>query len=251
MCAITAPWYVRGTLEARRAGGKIDRGGQSNRRLGRHDLLQAAPAELSGEAGATIEFEAVAQLTTTENTGADGAQGWSIGLSSSNCLIVDQTIAGTVAALEADGGLRKSDGFEQTELTEGEGNQGVISAVVLSFEGAASLPPDGNSDLLRVTASTTVPDPVVSGGQFVCAPKNCRIFYKNGLVGDGQPVDNKVTYRGLAYRPNLLSGTTDVCPEISTARPDFELSISAPTTFEGEAGSTVQIPAMAQLTTSS
>lgn len=208
-----------------------------------------APATVEGEAGATVEFEAVARLTTSGNPGADGAQGWSLSISAAYAEITAATVDGTAGAPVTEGGLREGDGFELTELTTGEDNAGVVSAVILSAGSGASLPPEGTADLLRVTLSTLVPEPVLVEGELVCSPLTSRLLYEDGLQGSGLPVENKVTYRGLSSRPTLFESTTEVCPEIPFSRPDFLFSLSAPESLEGAAGADLEFEALAQLTT--
>ena len=95
------------------------------------------PAQVLDVAGATVQVEATGLLVASVlDAGEDGAQAWSLSMSAEGWNIIDATTDGTVGALatvDAEG-LRAEDGFEHTEVTTGEGNEGAISAVVLSFQ---------------------------------------------------------------------------------------------------------------------
>jgi hypothetical protein len=209
-----------------------------------------APASVVGEAGGITRFEAKSQLTTTSNPTSEGAQGWSVALAAVDCSIVAATTAGTAGDVIPVGYRRPTNSFESTELTVGTGNEGAVSAVVLSYGEPATLPATGTADVLRLTLEAEVPEPVVSGGDLVCGPRVCRVVYQDGLEGAGEPTENKVGFRGLSYRPSLFAGVTEVCPDVSTENPTFTLSLQAPTSVEGAAGSPVEFEAVAELTTS-
>ena len=211
----------------------------------RFDLEVSAPASVSGPASGTVHYTATAVLDTSENDGADGAEGWSIGLAASGGRIISATNAGTAAA-PAPGGLRRPDGFEKTEITTGAGNEGVVSAVALSSGTPVTLPPLGTSQLLQVTVQAPVPEPVLSAGAYVCAPGTSTVFFVDGRRGSGQPVRNKVVYQGLAMPANLGSASTSVCPTI--AHPAYTFQFNAPATVEGaEPGGTVEYSAQCQI----
>jgi hypothetical protein len=210
-------------------------------------LTLGAPAEVTGEGGSFVDFPVTARLTSAGIATTDGIEGWSIGLEASHLAIVAGTTAGTVGALTDDGGLRLEDGFEKTELTTGTANEGIVSAVVLSTGSDASLPPEGTFDILRLTIRALTPNPVVSGGAFSCDPLEGSIAFVDGLRGSGQPVENKVSYRGFDFRPTRGSAAIAVCPRISTPR--VELSLTAPAVAEGPEGGTTQFLATAVLTT--
>ena len=174
-------------------------------------LSARAPAEVSGLPGETVSVEAVVSLATTGLDAAQpGAQGWSLSLAARGWSIADLTVEGT-AADEAPVGLRDT-GFDFSELTTGAGvgsdcagRNGAVSAVVLSFVRAVTLPTNAPSDILRVTLEGVVPSE--SAG---CT--SCELEFVNGCQGSGQPVDNKVTLNGETHRPSLSSATTRVCP---------------------------------------
>jgi hypothetical protein len=115
--------------------------------------------------------------------------------------VLAATVDGT-AADEAPDGLRQN-GFEKTELTHGEGNEGVVSAIVLAFTSPVTLPINTDSALLRVTLGATVP----AGG---CA--EVGLEFHDGLRGSGQPVLNRITYEGLTRKDD--GGTMDLDEDV-------------------------------------
>ena len=94
-------------------------------------------------------------LTTSNNPGDAGAQGWSISVASEGGTITGITTEGTVAADVAQGGMR-SVGFEKTETTirsgitpgganDCDGLLGAGSAGVRSFVNPNTLDPEGSA----------------------------------------------------------------------------------------------------------
>jgi hypothetical protein len=172
-----------------------------------------APSGIEGDAGSDVSYSAIGKLTTTGLSPSDpGAQGWSLSMASEGSAIADVTTAGTIVDSLFTGG------FNKTELTTGAGNEGAVSAVVLSFSSPVTLPNEGTVDVVRVTLGATVPDPVLdTSGDPTCEPILSRVFFVNGRQGSGQPVDNKVTYKGQTKLPTLGDASTTICPKI--ARP--------------------------------
>ncbi|MEM7235661.1 MAG: hypothetical protein AAF517_26045 [Planctomycetota bacterium] len=145
-------------------------------------------------------FEVGVDLTLESSTPTmDGAQGWSIGVSAEGGRITNINTFKTVADTTLRGGLRDT-GFEKSELTTGPGNEGAVSAVVLSFVRNISLPSQGTETIAKVEA------------QALRESETLRLIYVDGLRGSGQPVDNIITYQGESAVPSL-----------------GELSIDAPT----------------------
>ncbi len=130
-----------------------------------------------------------------------GAQGWSIGFLANDGDIVSVTTSGTAAAPVEEGGFRIG-GFEKTELTSGPGNEGAISAVVLSFIQPVVLPTNATFQIVRFD----VEFPVSAG--------TTTLEYVDGLQGSGQPVNNVVTQEGQTVRPfrQALTVTRTVDP---------------------------------------
>ena len=158
-------------------------------------------------AGDGLEFGVVGVLLS-EFGGDEGAGGWSISIATQGCRIANATTCSTAGDVEENGGLRKArDGFEHTELTNGEGNEGVVSAVTLAFTEKVTLPPEGSPHtIVRLGVEAIVPGGLAVGE---CTP--CTLSYTDGLVGSGQPVDNKVAFRNQTFRPFLVPATVEVC----------------------------------------
>lgn len=151
-----------------------------------------------GDPGSAFAGTVDCRLATADNPGADGAQGWSISLGAEGALQIDNiTTAGTVGAAVTDDppGLRNT-GFEKSETTAGEGNEGAVSAVVLSFVQNITLPADGEEVIAKVDVSGAFPDVENETAEG-------RVFYVNGRQGSGQPVNNNVTWQGNTIIPEL------------------------------------------------
>jgi hypothetical protein len=146
------------------------------------DLILECTPSVAGAAGETVRFPGRV-LLRSEPAGADpslAVRAWSLSLKSGGAAaIVSATTSGT--------GLPESirvEGYEKTELTQGEGNEGAVSAVVLSFRRDTSLSLSGDSVLLNLVLEAAVPD------------SGCRealVGFQDGLVGSGQPVKNILT----------------------------------------------------------
>ncbi|MEM7262427.1 MAG: dockerin type I repeat-containing protein, partial [Planctomycetota bacterium] len=133
--------------------------------------------------------------------------------------IADITVQGTVAADVNDDppGLRNT-GFEKSELTEGEGNEGAVSAVVLSFTMPITLEATGDAVIARITLAGSVEVPAadaVAVGDILDAG---RVAFVDGRQGSGQPVENNVTWTGQTIKPSLgecvIQVEIDPVPEI-------------------------------------
>jgi len=161
-----------------------------------------APSGVEGEAGATVRYDVTASLASDGIATEDGVLGWSVSLSCENGAIVTATTDGTVVDELFD------EGFRFTELTAGPDNEGAVSAVVFSFREPVTLRPAGAAEILRLTVEASVPEPVGDA----CEPAVTRVFYVDGRQGSGDPVGNRVVYRGASYTAELGSVSTDVCP---------------------------------------
>jgi hypothetical protein len=146
------------------------------------DLKVECPPSVDGPAGGKVRFPGRVVLRS-ESAGADlslAVRAWSLSLKAGGAAaIVEATTSGT--------GLPETihaEGYDKTELTQGEGNEGAVSAVVLSFHRNISLPLSGDSVLLNLVLEATIPD---SG----CL--EARVDFEDGLVGSGQPVKNILT----------------------------------------------------------
>ena len=98
------------------------------------DLSVTAPDIVRGGPESEQVFEATSWLTTSgegQTEDSDGAQGWSIGLSTTGACVIDvATTEGTAGDL-VPVGFRRPASFEATELTSGEGNEGVVATSML------------------------------------------------------------------------------------------------------------------------
>jgi M6 family metalloprotease-like protein len=135
-------------------------------------------------------------LTTRDNPCTAGVSAWSIGVRSDGAIIGGITTSGTAGADSASdaAGLRL-DGFEWSEVTTTKGNEGAVSAVILSIPHSVTLPPNGPSKIARITYRVDVDE---TRG---CTP--VRLEYVDGLVGSAAAVENLAVYRGTAYRPEF------------------------------------------------
>lgn len=163
-------------------------------------LSVSGNSRAAGEPGEPVEFSAVVELTTEGLTpGEPGAQGWNLSLSAEGCSIVDGTTDGTAAAQ-----VEQDNGFAFTELTVGEGNEGVVSLVILSFDMPVTLDPgESPHPLLFVTLRGIVPEQEFCG--------SCFVRFVDGLQGTGAPVRNMVTYRVNSLGPGTTDGDLRIC----------------------------------------
>lgn len=178
-----------------------------------HLELTSPRSVVPGLAGEETRFPVRCRLRTEGlRPGGRGAQGWSLGVASrGECRIAEATVSGTAGASSRRGGYEDG-GFHKTEITLGEGNEGVVSAVVLSTSDDVVLPVTGSPhDVLAMTVLAT-PQP---GGR--CIPCDLRIV--DGLQGSGQPVPNVVTWEERSFTPTLGSLRVDVCP-VTCFRPE-------------------------------
>ena len=187
-------------------------------------LTFSAPASTPlAPGGSTASYVATGQLTTTGLLPVDqGAQGWSLSMSADGGgTITGVTTAGTVVDTLFDVG------FNKTEVTSGAGNEGAISAVVLSFEHPVTLPPAGSVDVVKVTVQVPVKQPkdLDGDGEVDCDPVDSRVFYVDGRKGAGQPVDTKITYKGQSFVPSKGQAITRVCPVIPPRVLSFRVDV--------------------------
>ncbi len=158
-----------------------------------------------------IRYSQIVWLESRGVTTSYGAQGWSISAVATGGDIVGATTEQTAAASRSDDptGFRHQ-GFEQTLLTEGDGNVGVISVVVLSLERSVSLPPTGRFPVLRLALEADVP------------LMDCTatvVEFEDGLRGPGAAVNNRVAYGVRSIDPVRESAPVNIC-----AAADVEVS---------------------------
>ena len=128
------------------------------------------------EAGDAVFF-----CTMNHSGDGPGARGWSISLT---------VEGGTIQSIDLEETTAKTllnDGFDHSELTHGENNEGAVSAVVLNFFEIVRLPPNETSTIARIT---------VHGG-----PGPVTLKYVDGRKGQGVPVPNIVTEDEVSITP--------------------------------------------------
>jgi len=135
-----------------------------------------------GPAGTTQVFPADVKLYVNPR-GADplnGVRAWSLSLRpSGGARIVAATTDGTDIPP-----LDEVNSYSKTEVTSGPENEGVVSAVVLSFQSEIQLPMGEELVILRLQVEGRVPE------------SGCRAYgvnFVDGLMGSGQPVKNILT----------------------------------------------------------
>lgn len=88
-----------------------------------------------------------------------------------------------------------SDGFEESHLTVGPGNEGAVSAMILSFHSTTTLPLEAVSTIAATRVATR-------SGQ--APPPRITLRHVDGLRGQGQPVLNIVTEAGFSALTRLV-----------------------------------------------
>ena len=164
-----------------------------------------APENLAAPARSPARFGAVSTLVSRITSGV-GANGWSLGIVADGCDIVEGSMAGTVVDVFSSPG----DGFLLTELTTGEGNEGAISVVALNLSTAIALPLRGDFEILRLILET----PALAAGSSTV----CSIRYHDGLIGSGQPIQNRIAVGGRSILPQTVSAITRVFAEADDPR---------------------------------
>lgn len=202
----------------------------------------SVPDHVVGIGGGTVEYEVECLLDSSGIDDGTGVEAWAVGVTAlDGARIVGATTEGTAGAERPVGYRLPFDSFERTELTTGSGNEGVISAVLLSLdERVVSLPPSGRVPILRLTIEADVPEKVVGPEALEsCTPLESRVAFRDGLHGSAQPVDNAVTYLGLTHDPARAGeGVTTVCPELdndAAYRVDVLSSPAERAGFDGDA----------------
>lgn len=152
-----------------------------------------------GSAGSPVAFTADLTLTSSGIDGDVGAQGWSLGLANNGIDITDVTWSGTASANAPEGVA--VGGFQVAELIDpgrNGGQQGCVSAIVLSFTMPITLTPNATAVVLKASYEGEIPD----------GSADASLVYQNGLIGSGQPVSNDVTFEGQTIPPDL--GTKNI-----------------------------------------
>ena len=166
-----------------------------------------------------LTFEEVFGCSDGEDNDADGfqdledsdclgASGWSLSVATAPCFHVQGvTLSGTVADLETNPpGLRDPEGsFQKTSLVNpdlNDGQEGVVTAVVLSFQRPFFVPPVGTHTVLKLIGRLEATG--LAEGE-LGAP--CEVSIpapdSTGLVGVLEPVRTVVTVRGRSLSPEI------------------------------------------------
>ena len=149
-----------------------------------------------------------------------GAQGWSIVVAASGCIITGATTAGTAGAPVSEGGYLRN-GFSRTSVLRD--GTAAYTAIVLTTQGeeGAELPPAGGPhDILRLTART---EAATAGG---CTP--CTFFHTGGWPGLEQWIGTVVTLEGSSAPVEENNGS--FCPGFrrGDVNSDTKVDISDP-----------------------
>lgn len=142
------------------------------------------PAELAVEAGATSVWAGI----VSQFHDGRGVQGWAFSIAyEGEALLTAATVDGTAAdeASRHPNGLRDV-GFNKTQVIDPQRfdqGQGVVSAIVLSFQNPVTLASHGTATVLRVDLSGEEGD-------------TARLRWKDGLMGAGTPIRTLATVQG-------------------------------------------------------
>jgi hypothetical protein len=166
--------------------------------------------QISAPQGSRVTFRARLVLASRRIDGGEGPQGWSLSLANRGVDVVDFTSTGTATANVAQGGL-ESGGFRVLDVVDPNRvspatglpqGQGIVQAVVLSFVTPVWLPPNSAQAVGVVTYAATVG----------AAPSQAVLEYRDGLIGQGQPVSNDVTFLSKTVHPSLETRTVAIEP---------------------------------------
>ena len=220
-----------------------------------YSLSIDGPSNSDGAPGASVDIGGAYDLNLAEagNDSENGAQGWSISLSSDGVTITSITTEGTVAADVSEGGIRNT-GFEVSETTTAfrAGDEcagdGAVSAVVLSFVMNITLAVNESSNIARIETAGTA---TVSAARETVDV--ATIAFAQGCQGSGQPVDNNVTWSGQTVSPDRGSLTISVtaeacvppvrCADDTAAANGLQIVAEGVTVPEGEDGGSEADPA--------
>ena len=130
--------------------------------------------------------------TLIHEGGGAGVQGWSLSMTAEGAQILSIDVEGTKAK------ELYADGFSHNEVTTGDGNEGAVSAIILSFTQDVTLPSDTTSTVARFTLRA--------------GPGPATLNYVDGRKGVGQPVVNVVTQDQLSKRPIFVPFEINAAP---------------------------------------
>ena len=163
----------------------------------------ACGSRVRADPGSTVTSSIDCVLTTSNNPGPNGVQGWSISIAGDGFLITDITTDGTVVPELMVTGFVKSETTNRSGIAGGTtvddcaGLPGATSAVVLSFISPVTLPVNGSATIAIISTEGTAP----AAG----AESSGSVAYADGCRGVGQPVRNAVTLNAQTAIPSLGS----------------------------------------------
>jgi hypothetical protein len=145
----------------------------------------AGQTTYNSDPAGTVKSDQPYDCTLGQTGGTAGAQGWSLSMTMENGSITDITTTGSaVDALFAGG-------FNKTELTVGAGNEGAVSAIVLSFTQNRTLQLNTVATIAKLKTRFTIPT----------GTGTATLRYVDNRKGSGQPVQNAVTEEGNTVNP--------------------------------------------------
>jgi hypothetical protein len=182
------------------------------------DLSITCREDLVLESGQKETLTAFVILTTTANESGVGPKGWALSIASQGAARVTQvSLAGTAGAKTPEG--LQDGGFEKFEITTGVDNEGAVGAVVLSFVKDITLPPTGESKLLRLDIEISTP---------TAGCLESGLIFRDGLRGGGQPVETTLTWDGKSRRDDGSVSDNDSDLEANCL---FQVCLPGVTTF--------------------
>jgi len=151
-----------------------------------------------GDTGVVTVYAAI-----SSNSLESGVESWTLAIGVEDAILTGAGTDGTVAADRRAGGVR-SGGFESTVIVDPTASspagdpqgQGCVHALVLSFTQPITLEPNGTATALALTLESESPlDQRVE-------TQTAFVTWRDGLVGDGEPVASAATVDG---------GTVEFC----------------------------------------
>ena len=155
----------------------------------------------AAEVAVTAGVFLVANLEGAEK----GPQGWSISVKTDACFgIQSATIEGTQVPDYYSGGFQKTEVVDPAK-PENAGQEGAVSAIVLSLTEERYLPPVSSTLVLRIGGAMDS-SAIAAAGDRVLPP--CVVIASEpsepGLKGSGQPVKTAVTVEGVTRTPGVI-----------------------------------------------
>lgn len=193
----------------------------------------------SGPAGEPYFAEVYCVLSSSLDPG-EGAQGWALSMTTDGVDVVGATTDGTAVDPNFSGGFKKT---ELTSKSTGDctGHRGVVSAVVLTFGGTETLPPQGDSTVCSLRLAGFYPPSFL--------PRRGTLAYVDGCHGSGPPVQNQIIYQGELFKPRLVAcevsvlGYEETKPLCPPRGAELALRVPEATLLEPGKSSQITVPA--------